>query len=870
MSQTAAEPRARSGLDCSMSKQTFASRSVTPSAILDPPQSPAHAHFTADVTAANGGPRVSAKNSQPVEIVNMCADRAGEYDYPDFVYIRKLCEVDRMKPEIDLTPNSFAEYRRNEWPEPDMGSRLSDLSDVYDKVRRTGLPNLSGARIPIPTRLNIPAWEKYLAPTDTQLLDMLKFGFPMGYIGPSSPTLYTDNHPSALQYQSQVSDFIQKELDLGGIIGPFVHPPFRQWCHVSPLMSRPKNDPHQRRIITDLTYPNDSSINAYIRKHTVMGVANTHCLPSVDHVVRRLQQVGPGAHMFTLDVARAYKNFKSCPLDWPLLAVRWQDTHYLDITMPFGARASSAHMQRVADAIVAILADKGVEAFMYLDDMIVVAPDQKTAIAHYAVARELLEELGLPEAADKAQPPAPAVTWLGIVIDARAGTLSVPRDKLRQVVQYATHFMNRRSISRKDLQSVLGRLLYIAKCIRPARLFVSRLLEQLRGAKRPHININASMRADLEWFKDFAESWNGVAVFPDSTPSREILVDACLTGIGGATTRSAYAKQIAPLDAPLKNITEVEAANIAVALQTFVAEADRGRRITVFCDNMAAVHVFQTGRGQNKAILEAARAAWMVQALFQISIEYRHIPGHLNTLADALSRAHISDKHATLAHEIMIHEQLYRVHPCDHVLKLTILLPAHRSTNEPSGDAGGDTTGQGEGRRDERKQESGDPVIPPLLPPEPVATPEAPSVSTMHLHRTPQRHTPCSTNHTESHRSPPYILHADWRPTRGRPLQSGPRHRGNPPQEGLCKEGDPGGATRGHRTGDKEPPAWPGHDHSGSCDTIHVLRSSPTIGGRPPHHQSIRPPEAPYEGRCARLVPGCQGDDKSGQEHATL
>ena len=474
---------------------------------------------------------------------------------------------------------------------------------------------------------------------------------------------------------------MQKELELGGIIGPLKHPPFRQWCHLSPLMTRPKSDPSQRRVITNLTFPSDKSVNAFIRKHTVMGVSNTHCLPLIDSVVRCINEIGPGAVMFTLDVARAFKNFTTCPLDWPLLAIRWQDQYYMDLTMPFGSRASSAHMQRVAEAIVAILAKKGLTAFMYFDDMIVVSPDHDTASKQYIVARDLLVELGLPEAIEKAQPPSSSVRWLGIQIDAAAGTLSVPTEKLEQVIADASTHMNKRSISRKNLQSLLGRLLYVAKCIKPARLFVSRLLEQLRGAKRMHININASMRADLEWFRDFAMVWNGVAVFPDTKPSKDIVVDACLTGIGAATTRSAYSLQIAPVNDPLDNITEVEAANIAVALQTFIAASDKGKRITVYCDNMAAVAALQSGRAHNKAL-----SAWMVQAMFQVSVEYKHIPGHLNDLADALSRAHKSPDMALKAHKIMIEKQLTRIHPCTHAFEQIYHLLSHRSEDGSTSD----------------------------------------------------------------------------------------------------------------------------------------------------------------------------------------
>lgn len=66
--------------------------------------------------------------------------------------------------------------------------------------------------------------------------------------------------------------------------------------------------------------------------------------------------------MSTIDISRAYKNFKSDPLDWPLLCLAWRDKYYCDVTMPFGSRASSYHMQTVANAIVCVLADRGVTA----------------------------------------------------------------------------------------------------------------------------------------------------------------------------------------------------------------------------------------------------------------------------------------------------------------------------------------------------------------------------------------------------------------------------------------------------------------------------------------------------------------------------
>ena len=44
--------------------------------------------------------------------------------------------------------------------------------------------------------------------------------------------------------------------------------------------------------------------------------------------------------------------------------------------------------------------------------------------------------------------------------------------------------INKLSLSKRQLQSIFGKLLHIAKCVRPVRLFVSHLLDKLRGAPR--------------------------------------------------------------------------------------------------------------------------------------------------------------------------------------------------------------------------------------------------------------------------------------------------------------------------------------------------------------------------------------------------
>lgn len=509
----------------------------------------------------------------------------------DFTLIKQMCESEVLDPSYDVTPHIFKQNRAHTWPSVNVTGMGPDMSKIYSRVAQSGLPNFLGEKIPLPTNLNISVWERNLSncANDIELLKMIKYGFPLGYMGPPSHVTGIPNHPSATNFPEHVGSFISKELQLGGIVGPMEEPPFKEWTHMSPLMTRPKKGSSSRRIIIDMTYPKTSSVNAYIAKNTSAGVQRNHVLPTIDDLVSSFPDMGSDIYLSTLDVSRAYKNFTSCPLDWPLLGFSWDGKHYCDITMPFGARSSSCHMQRVATSIVDMLGRGGVKCFMYLDDLIILSRDRNTADTDFLIARNLLSDLGLPEAADKAQSPSKRVRWLGIDIDCANMTLSLPLDKIAEVKQCIYRALRCKTLSKRHLQSLLGKLIHVGKCVRPARLFISRLLQSLRDMKRNFVKITSDMRLDLTWFREFMEAWNGVSLIPASHPSRTLYVDASGSGIGGSDGTRAYGGQITPQTDPVLNISELEAANVVVAAHTFFSESDRGSHFRIFFVTMKPV-----------------------------------------------------------------------------------------------------------------------------------------------------------------------------------------------------------------------------------------------------------------------------------------
>lgn len=90
----------------------------------------------------------------------------------------------------------------------------------------------------------------------------LRFGWPVGYDNQDPPTSVDTNHHSAQKDALHVANFIKTEMSHGALVGPFEYPPFQPWTRVSPLLTRPKKDSLDKRIIVDLSYPEGAAVNS--------------------------------------------------------------------------------------------------------------------------------------------------------------------------------------------------------------------------------------------------------------------------------------------------------------------------------------------------------------------------------------------------------------------------------------------------------------------------------------------------------------------------------------------------------------------------------------------------------------------------------
>lgn len=544
-------------------------------------------------------------------------DETGEFPPEDF----DTSIVDTHHPTY-LTPSELAPSRKKEWPNISPHIASCELFQIYQRLRATGLPNMMGLRIPVPSMLNIHIWESSATghQDDAYVLDGIRFGFPLHYTGPA---LYRENreaHSSAQQHWTHVNRYVEVELQNKALIGPFAVPPFVPWTNISPIMTRPKSDSAKRRIIVDLSFPSGNNVNAYIHKNIILGSFHEHRLPTVRDTLQVVEQMDFRVKLATLDVERAYRNIPVCPLDLPLLGIKVGDSYFIDAAMPFGARNSSLNMQLVAQYIVRALQARGLDCQMYLDDMVLQLSPHQDYHARFTEVMMLYRALGLPISYAKLQAPADVVTYLGIRIDVPHRTISIPVKKISELEQLIRWVLSQTHVAKKIVQRLIGKINHIAKCVEPARLFMARVLAALHHAYPADIVQVAEFKSDLHWFARFLRKYNGRSIIKPSVPAKVILADSCLTGGGGTDMSRAYELVYTEAFATAHHISTLEAINCLVAMRTLLNSSDRDSTVEIQCDSESAISALAFGRARDPVLLAVCRATWYLSANMGIKL----------------------------------------------------------------------------------------------------------------------------------------------------------------------------------------------------------------------------------------------------------
>ena len=514
---------------------------------------------------------------------------------------------------------------------------------------RVTCPQKPPTREYLSTPINIPALAKALEghPNHAQvkyLLDGLEHGFNPGVTSMPDVNISCANLQSALAEPDIVNKLLEKEVKDRFMMGPFDKPPFDSY-RISPIGVATRKYSGKKRLIIDLSSPHQSSIPS------INGLipSNDFSLryTTIDHAISLIRLAGHGAWLAKADITSAFKVMPIHPDFWHLFGVQWEGKYYFAVRLTFGCKSSPKIFDSLSEALCWILINKGKLPYVIhlLDDFLTVTPPLSPPATGMVTLTSIFEDLGVPLSAEKTVGPAQKIEFLGVMLDSKSFQASLPSEKVERVTLLLQNFLALRQFTKQQLLSLLGHLNYCIRIIPQGRSFISHLLEIATSVPSlfSQVALNDACFKELEMWKIFLSNWNGISFFYDDHVTKpadiELYTDAAPSlGYGGVYGKHWFAAEWPTEFQSLARSSAIaELYPIVVAAILWGHEWTR-KKILVYSDNSAAVHIINKGRSPCLDIMKFIRRLTLTAAKYGFIIKAAHVPGFTNVAADALSR----------------------------------------------------------------------------------------------------------------------------------------------------------------------------------------------------------------------------------------
>ena len=597
-------------------------------------------------------PELSALPAPARPVLKANSLKTFEVQLPNAVFIDRLLPPPKavLVPHPRFSPNYFVS----------LGNSVSAAG--FDKAGFSypaGTPNFKGARIPLAhTSLKIGRWRHHLIGyQNVEIIQFLEYGFPLGLMDQPELESCTRNHGSSYEYFSFIDTFIAGEIEKIGLTGPFTEAPWPDML-CTPLMTAVKK-PSGRRAVFDATFGSKSLNNATPSDY-YMDEPCVYTFPKINDFRLMVLKCGQGSFMWKRDLSRYFLQLPVCPSEYHRIGFVWRGLLFLFVGLMFGLRHSGLQGQKVTDAAAWVHRRQGLESpeaklfnvCNYSDDFGGVESDAVQAQRSFVGIGNLLADLGLAESVSKAVPPSTKMPYLGVLFDTQKMTMSVPVDKLAELKAEIDSWARKTTITKRNLQSLLGKLFWVAKVVRFARIFMGRLLAQLRqmsGLKdNVKVKIEEQARKDLLWWSQFLRTYNGITMIINEevipltlkqmmdTPEKVCAGDATPTGAGAWHNKEYWSRRIPDnlLGSPI-HVLEFWAVIVSSRLW---GDYWSGKVITIFCDNDAVVDVINFEKPRDPVMLSLLREFIFIVCQKKFVPVLRKIGTQENNLADHISR----------------------------------------------------------------------------------------------------------------------------------------------------------------------------------------------------------------------------------------
>lgn len=454
-------------------------------------------------------------------------------------------------------------------------------------------------------------------------------------------------------HSEHVEKAIDKDIASGLKIGPFTHPPFADFVG-SPMGAFYRKRSDKYRVIHDLSWswPPGHAINDFISKEDFK---ITYL--SLDDVISNIKIFGQHTLLAKLDLEAAFHHIPVRPQDFPLLGSTYYrfnpitnsfcKEYYYDRVLQFGARSSPKLFSDFASAAKSVMHANGASyADHYLDDYVTMGKAGTTECAtNLRIMMDTCHDLGFSLNPAKISEPSPVMEYLGIVLDTNLMQARISQERLQEVMSELLQWKQRRHATKRNILSLIGKLTFISRVVRPGRTFIRRMIAL--ACQIPHlhhrIKLSAEFQKDVAWWLSYLPTWNGVSMFYQdewtSNIDLHIYTDASDLAAAGYVDGAWFVVPFVYEFAELKelSINWRELFAVVVTAATFGSQWC-GKKLMFHCDNMCVVDVVRNGSSRSDVLMDLIRKLFFISATYNFEISMCYINTKVNDTADALSR----------------------------------------------------------------------------------------------------------------------------------------------------------------------------------------------------------------------------------------
>ena len=412
----------------------------------------------------------------------------------------------------------------------------------------------------------------------------------------------------------------------------------------SPIGAFIKKGKSKARVIHDLSYPKNESINDGIDKDN-SSVMYSSVLDAV-----ALCKLYAKPYMAKYDLQDAYL---SCPVreeDRKFLGFLWENNGKNEImrfsSLPFGLRSSAKKFSEIAHGLMYICQKRGAEksSLYYLDDAITISGTEESCRKSIETMCETAKLCGFKVNEQKTIGPDRIIEYLGIEINSVTKQLRITEKRMAEIREELQGWSQRKTCTKRDIQSIVGKLQFCAKVVVHGNKFIRRLISLSKKGKHQSakVRINKEARKDLAWWEKCLGCHNGVGWFDkhfDWQKAVLVYTDASDVAIAAVTgikwTLLTFEGEYCWVSK--KSIGWRELLAVVLALSTF-GPILKNRHVIMHIDNAGIQQALDKGHTNNEDIMPLIRVVYFYAGIYNITYKSLHISTTLNGAADALSR----------------------------------------------------------------------------------------------------------------------------------------------------------------------------------------------------------------------------------------